>query len=407
MKPFTVILFQRYLRRFIFNLGQYLDQINFQSTVTPAKPKLRNPDVSVFAKEITRKKDSGLSRLRRLVGIPNIRIRFDQAGDLYFTYACLLVSTKPYCTYIETGLALYNYDALVAKRPLARWLVGLLTTRKNCKQLIFMSEAAKKSFYATVDYPKPVREVMMAKSSVIYPIPIAKPKQIVQKKFDGHLRLLFLGTYYIKGGVEVAHAYERLRKQYTNLSLTIVTDLDMLYDHHRAYLKALPGLTLLNADLDEVAIASLYQKHDVFVLPTYREGFGLVLIEALAYGLPIITTDQFATSEMVTHDSNGFIFPDHPMKDYDPKTYKLHGQYHHQKDFYHSFFKFQEQGKFKPVEDFVYRSIKQFLDRPSLVNKFSSQSLQIYKQKFDAELLGKQYESVFLEAIGQSKAIKV
>ena len=34
-----------------------------------------------------------------------------------------------------------------------------------------------------------------------------------------------------------------------------------------------------------------YQASDVFVFPSYFEGFALVLLEAMACGLPVITTD--------------------------------------------------------------------------------------------------------------------
>jgi len=48
---------------------------------------------------------------------------------------------------------------------------------------------------------------------------------------------------------------------------------------------------------------------DIFVLPTYSEGFPYVLAEAMAAGLPIITCDEGAISEYVQDGVNGFIIP--------------------------------------------------------------------------------------------------
>ena len=50
----------------------------------------------------------------------------------------------------------------------------------------------------------------------------------------------------------------------------------------------------------------LYQTHDVFVLPTLFEGMPTVVLEAMAYGMPIIVTDVGATLELVSPE-NGFI----------------------------------------------------------------------------------------------------
>jgi len=46
---------------------------------------------------------------------------------------------------------------------------------------------------------------------------------------------------------------------------------------------------------------------DIFVLPSYNEGQPLVIIEAMAAGLPIITTDTGTIKEMVIDGENGFI----------------------------------------------------------------------------------------------------
>ena len=51
--------------------------------------------------------------------------------------------------------------------------------------------------------------------------------------------------------------------------------------------------------LSEEMIAQLYNISDVLVLPSYGEGFGLPLIEAMACGLPTIGTDCSSISEVI------------------------------------------------------------------------------------------------------------
>ncbi|MGB8167740.1 MAG: glycosyltransferase family 4 protein [Chthoniobacteraceae bacterium] len=50
-------------------------------------------------------------------------------------------------------------------------------------------------------------------------------------------------------------------------------------------------------------------RHDVFVFPSLFEGFGLVLLEAMAQGLPIITTPNTAGPDLIEDGREGFIVP--------------------------------------------------------------------------------------------------
>ncbi|MBI4153741.1 glycosyltransferase family 4 protein [Candidatus Woesearchaeota archaeon] len=50
-----------------------------------------------------------------------------------------------------------------------------------------------------------------------------------------------------------------------------------------------------------------FQSADVFVFPTLYEGFGIVFLEAMAAGLPIVTTDTAGNSEIVRHGENGLL----------------------------------------------------------------------------------------------------
>lgn len=50
-------------------------------------------------------------------------------------------------------------------------------------------------------------------------------------------------------------------------------------------------------------------RYDVFVFPSLFEGFGLVLLEAMAQGLPIITTAHTAGPDLIENGREGFIVP--------------------------------------------------------------------------------------------------
>jgi len=48
---------------------------------------------------------------------------------------------------------------------------------------------------------------------------------------------------------------------------------------------------------------------DIFSLPSYREGFGLVVIEAEAMGLPVVVSDVPGPIDAMRHDETGFVVP--------------------------------------------------------------------------------------------------
>ena len=57
-------------------------------------------------------------------------------------------------------------------------------------------------------------------------------------------------------------------------------------------------------------LADYYAAADLFVLPTREDIWGLVVNEAFAFGLPVITSDNCGAGvEMITQGVNGYIFP--------------------------------------------------------------------------------------------------
>jgi glycosyltransferase involved in cell wall biosynthesis len=50
-------------------------------------------------------------------------------------------------------------------------------------------------------------------------------------------------------------------------------------------------------------------RHDVFVFPSLFEGFGLVILEAMSQGLPVIVTPNTGAVGVVENGVDGFLVP--------------------------------------------------------------------------------------------------
>lgn len=56
-------------------------------------------------------------------------------------------------------------------------------------------------------------------------------------------------------------------------------------------------------------MSALYQQHDVLVLPSYNEAIGMVVPEAMACGIPTITSDTVGANVYVKEKKTGWIHP--------------------------------------------------------------------------------------------------
>jgi len=65
---------------------------------------------------------------------------------------------------------------------------------------------------------------------------------------------------------------------------------------------------------------ALFRDHDIFVFPTYQEAFGLVLLEAMQWRLPVIATIEGAIPEIVEEGETGFLVP---KRDHEALAHRL------------------------------------------------------------------------------------
>jgi glycosyltransferase involved in cell wall biosynthesis len=114
--------------------------------------------------------------------------------------------------------------------------------------------------------------------------------------------LLFIGTTFIvKAGDVVLRAFELLRESDPSLTLTIVGPDRWPVDG------PVPDGVDFRGRVPRAEIAGIMDEHDLFVMPSRLEGFGMVFVEALARGLPCIGRNAFAMPELIEDGVTGAI----------------------------------------------------------------------------------------------------
>ena len=63
-------------------------------------------------------------------------------------------------------------------------------------------------------------------------------------------------------------------------------------------------------ELSHEQLPELYQAADCFVMPSFSETYGNVLLESLACGLPVVCHSEYVNSSVVQHESMGLVFND-------------------------------------------------------------------------------------------------
>jgi glycosyltransferase involved in cell wall biosynthesis len=72
--------------------------------------------------------------------------------------------------------------------------------------------------------------------------------------------------------------------------------------------EGLGSRVVLTGELDDDALVEEYRRAQVFVLPTFCEGYGMAVAEALAHGLPVVATVTGAIADLVG-DAAGLLVP--------------------------------------------------------------------------------------------------
>jgi glycosyltransferase involved in cell wall biosynthesis len=126
-----------------------------------------------------------------------------------------------------------------------------------------------------------------------------------RRRRSGPLRVLFLGNVSLQKGVhyllEAAHA---LGERAVTVSLVGGVSSD-----GKEVLRRLSHNSEWKGSVPRKKLRQVFAEHDVLVLPSVQDGFGAVICEAMAAGLPVIATENTGGPDVVRDGVDGLIVP--------------------------------------------------------------------------------------------------
>jgi glycosyltransferase involved in cell wall biosynthesis len=115
------------------------------------------------------------------------------------------------------------------------------------------------------------------------------------------INFIFVGMDFTrKGGDHLLEAFYHTKEK--NTRLTFISN---VADNIKEKYQNDSRITILPPQPREKLLNEIYPKMDIFVMPSFHESFGVVLLEALSFGMGIITMNTYATPEIVQDGYNG------------------------------------------------------------------------------------------------------
>jgi glycosyltransferase involved in cell wall biosynthesis len=139
-----------------------------------------------------------------------------------------------------------------------------------------------------------------------------EPRFIQPRRYDrpGPLKLLYAGTWLDQRGIfYIREALERLAPQISGLTMTFAGCGCPAEEIRNFFGSRLASTIVVVPVVPSGTMQELYAEHDVFLFPSLLEGLPSVLLEAMASGMPVITTETCGMPDVVEDGFNGLLIP--------------------------------------------------------------------------------------------------
>lgn len=144
---------------------------------------------------------------------------------------------------------------------------------------------------------------------IVLPNPVKFPPQTLQPVHTGKVSFLFLGKIgERKGAFDLISAFAAIPlAQRNNAELVIAGDGEGARARQLVEQLSLTQSVKILDWVDEQQRDELLTHANVFVLPSYNEGLPMAMLEAMSWGLPVITTPVGGIPELISTAENGLL----------------------------------------------------------------------------------------------------
>ena len=139
--------------------------------------------------------------------------------------------------------------------------------------------------------------------------PAITDDRIAARAREQPLRVLFVGNITPRKGVDTL--IDGLAAADGDAELTVVgTPVDERYVsgcHDRVDAHGLGGRVEFTGGIDDASLAAEFREHHVLAVPSRYEGYGIVYLEGMGFGLPAVASRAGGATDIVTDGENGFL----------------------------------------------------------------------------------------------------
>jgi len=141
--------------------------------------------------------------------------------------------------------------------------------------------------------------------------PLTPDEIVARAQQPGPLRLLFVGNLIPRKGLHtLVAALSQMPQEAWQLDVVGNTAVSHRYAqqiHSRIADSNLTAKITFHGVLTDEQLQTLYAQSHLLVVPSQYEGFGIVYLEGMAFGLPAIASTGGAAHELITPGENGFL----------------------------------------------------------------------------------------------------